>query len=330
VNFTPNKTTYSLVFIIIALVVGFFAHWLFFDKTSPVFQNCKSRYQFINPEPGCEVSEEEDIQNISSSMAIVNGIINKNIIGKNATQVSVFFRDLITRRWFGINENDNYKPGSLLKLPLLISYFKFQEVDNTAFDKEIVYIGNNESRDLEDIKSGLPLENKKKYTVRELIEKMIIDSDNDSAVLLFDKLEQGFIGQVYVDLGIYIVTKNNIVRDYLSAKTYGSMFRPLYNASYLTREDSDKALKLLSQTTFKEGLVAGVPADTKVAHKFGETTEKDPNNGAVLNRTLHDCGIIYAPGHPYVLCIMTKGRDFSDLKKIIKDISEAVYKVITN
>jgi len=40
---------------------------------------------------------------------------------------------------------------------------------------------------------------------------------------------------------------------------------------------------------------------------------------------LHDCGIVYYPQRPYVICVMTKGRDLDVLKNVIKGISEIVY-----
>ena len=45
-------------------------------------------------------------------------------------------------------------------------------------------------------------------------------------------------------------------------------------------------------------------------------------------KQLHDCGIIYSPTNTYVLCIMTKGTNFTDLANTIKNISSMVYSYI--
>jgi hypothetical protein len=42
-------------------------------------------------------------------------------------------------------------------------------------------------------------------------------------------------------------------------------------------------------------------------------------------RQLHDCGIVYAPGKPYLICIMTRGSDFKRLSPVIAQISKQVY-----
>jgi hypothetical protein len=67
--------------------------------------------------------------------------------------------------------------------------------------------------------------------------------------------------------------------------------------------------------------VAGVPSGTVVAHKFGERVLPSKNV-----KQLHDCGIVYYPQFPYVLCVMTRGNDFVTLQQAIKGVSDIVYR----
>ena len=105
----------------------------------------------------------------------------------------------------------------------------------------------------------------------------------------------------------------------MTTAEYAKIFINLHNAEYLTKDKSNYALLLLSQTTFYEGIVHGVPITIKVAHKFGERE-------TMYSQQLHDCGIVYYPEHPYVLCIMTNGKDTKTLSKVISGISETVYR----
>lgn len=110
----------------------------------------------------------------------------------------------------------------------------------------------------------------------------------------------------------------------IEVKQYSSIFLQLYNSSFFdTKESSEQALELLSQSTFDKGLVAGVPKGTVVAHKFGERS--DFTDGI---RQLHDCGIVYFPGSPYLLCVMTRGRDMNMLAQTISSISKMVYQEV--
>jgi beta-lactamase class A len=88
---------------------------------------------------------------------------------------------------------------------------------------------------------------------------------------------------------------------------------------------SEKALSILSLSQYFQGLVAGVPNNIKIAHKFGE--RKFNNTGETQ---LHDCGIIYAPKTPYLLCVMTKtNNNIDSASNVIKKISQTVYQKIT-
>ena len=90
---------------------------------------------------------------------------------------------------------------------------------------------------------------------------------------------------------------------------------------------SETTLGILSNTTFTGGIVAGVPSNVVVAHKYGERSIEQEINGTffVKERQLHDCGIVYADKNPYILCVMTKGQDFAKQQHFIADLSEYIY-----
>jgi len=146
---------------------------------------------------------------------------------------------------------------------------------------------------------------------------MIINSDNDALAMLDDSFWDNESNKVQKDLGVE-VSDGNSTDDFITVKGYASLFRILFNASYLSRDNSEKALKMLSGVEFKKGIVAGVPPEIVVSHKYGERQLCDISQ-------LHDCGIVYYPNHPYLLCIMTRGSDYNKLASVIKDISKTIY-----
>jgi beta-lactamase class A len=110
-----------------------------------------------------------------------------------------------------------------------------------------------------------------------------------------------------------------------SPREYSVLYRALYNGTYLSRHLSEEALELLSNSTFRSGLVAGVPPEIPVAHKFGVRDAADnPLEGSAYEE-LHDCGIVYYPDHPYFLCIMTRGENFADLEAVIAGLSKTTW-----
>jgi len=98
----------------------------------------------------------------------------------------------------------------------------------------------------------------------------------------------------------------------------GKFFRVLYNGTYLNNQSSEFALQLLSQSDFNQGIVAGLDRPMVVAHKFGER---------ILGNTaqLHEYGIVYLDGQPYLLGVMSSGSNLKDLSEVIATISQRAY-----
>jgi beta-lactamase class A len=127
--------------------------------------------------------------------------------------------------------------------------------------------------------------------------------------------------KTFSDLGVDVPNAQK-PEDFMSVKQYASFFRILFNATYLNKDYSEKALSLLTKTEFTQGIVSGVPKTVSVSHKFGETRY---NN--LLQ--LHDCGIVYFPKKPYLLCIMTRGDNANDLTHVISHLSQSVYEQVS-
>ena len=150
---------------------------------------------------------------------------------------------------------------------------------------------------------------------------MITYSDNQALLLLFDRLPSKYQEELFKLVGIdaKLITDPTAT---LSVRRYSIFFRILFNASFLSRTHSEYALKLLTETTFSNGLRAGVPDFIPVAHKFGERKTEDNF------QQFHDCGVVYYPEHPYMLCIMTRGAEAEVLITAIEDVSRFVYQKI--
>ncbi len=148
---------------------------------------------------------------------------------------------------------------------------------------------------------------------------MIAFSDNEAKNLILENLDNETLDNAYLNLGIEVPGLRT-PDDFMSVKEYAAFFRILYNATYLNKQMSEKALEILSKSTYSKGLDAGVPPGIMVAHKFGERGFADSQV-----KQLHDCGIIYKKGNPYILCVMTRGGDFDELAKVISGVSSLVY-----
>ena len=224
----------------------------------------------------------------------------------NATDVSVYFQEYPTGRWVGIDQDHRYDPASLLKIVLMIAYLKDDELYPGSLEKSYRF-----TPVLQQLNSSIPfatttlLSVGKEYKAEELIRLMIIDSDNGAKDVLLDNANQTTLEQVYKDLKIPAPADDGPAYT-ISPKEYSLFFRILYNATYLNRVTSEKAMSILTKAKYSDGIMGGVPASTTVAHKFGEHVNTTPD-GSVASVELHDCGIVYGPNLPYFLCVMTSG-----------------------
>ena len=255
----------------------------------------------------------------------VKKYVNQKTKDGAASSVSVYFKNLTTGSWTGVNENVHYAPASLMKVPILLAVLKQAESNPDLLNKKIYYDGNTDMNGNEYYKPQKTILPNHSYSVDDLLKYMIAYSDNNATVLLLSITPKIALTEIFTDLGLPIPDDNTTgAVDYLSDKLYSRLFRVLYNSTYLNEKYSEKALQILTTPDFDNGIVAKLPKDLKVANKFGERTIYNPN-GSVEYRELHDCGLVYLEKSPYLLCIMTKGNDFKKLETIIQDISKIIY-----
>ncbi len=258
----------------------------------------------------------------------VNALIENTLKSGDAVAVSVYFRDLNNGNWFGIREHDKFSPKSLLKVPLMIAYFKWAESNPLVLRKTLTIPGNGQETGQRQSDQGEKLEPGKAYTVNDLIFRMIAHDDADAYALLYANLPPSRLEKIFNDL--YVEYDPNKQEDSLSLNAFASFFRVLYNASFLTEDMSEKALRYLSKSSFRRGMVAGIPPNIDIASKHGERRVSDVTaggDGKELSQ-LHEFGIIYHPNRPFLLGVMVRGEDFDKLTKIVRDITRLVYEEV--
>jgi beta-lactamase class A len=320
----------SFLFLAVGALASYFVVKTYFDKeiesssSSPVpTPNCPAvpvrlnGYQYIKPllfvdEP-CPSPRFEPLKNQLAS--IISSYKNSG----TAQSVSLYVRNLNNGEWMGIAEDEKYLPGSLLKVPELITFMKMRENNPSLFEKKIDY-----SQPLILPKRAFhiskTLEPGKIYSIKDLLYYMIAYSDNEATYLLNKLMDNTAFKKVFTDLGMPDpdLTKNDIP---ISAKEYSLFMRALYNATYLTISDSEFSTELLSHSDFKDGLMSGLPEGLKVAHKFGEA-------GGPGFFNFSESGIIYLNNSPYLITIMTKGPTLENLPPIVSSISQKVFEVM--
>lgn len=322
-----KKNHLFLIPILVLLIVGVFILGRYSNSLS-IGKYTESRnqgdYKFINPLLECESANFSQNAALEALRTQLNKKVDQLENSHQLSFASIYIRDLNNGPWLGINEKENFSPASLVKVPLMMAYFKYAE-KNPEILKESILIDNSILGGGQSILPEVTLTPNQSYTVEELINRMIIYSDNQAYEILERHIDNKLIVKTYTDLGIDISQAYNDPNgNIISVKYYAAFFRILFNASYLDKDMSEKALSLLSQVKYTDGLIKGVNnPNIVISHKFGERTYEDTGE-----KQLHDCGIIYIPQKPYLVCIMTRGDDFSKLSSSIIDISKLIYQSI--
>lgn len=317
VNHSPEKQKIFYLLILLG-VVFWLTVWFFFGKSW--MKQIVSGFLYTNPVLDYDISSSiMDNKNVNLEQDLQEYLEVKKWKNKT-THISVYFRNLNNWNRFGINEKEEFSPASLMKLPLLISYYKLVEENPNILRQKLLYTPDPYEQEItQNIKPEKTLEPYQNYDVKDLLDRMILYSDNKSSILLENSIDFELYKKSFTDIGIdFPEFKDGVFENNINIVEYASFFRILYNASYLNRSDSEYILDLLSNTTFARWLTRWVPDNIVVSHKFWER---------VINgeKQLHDCWIVYYPNHPYILCVMTRGRDWEVLKNIITDVSKKIY-----
>ncbi len=324
--FWTRSNTFLVVLVGAGFCAGMLVGWLWWGLSSAKSIDgnplrIKSQFHFISPLLVCGLDNNEILAEYTPLESKLKTIISLQEASHKASAVSVYVQNLNTGRWTGINEDELYAPASLAKVALLVAYLKTAEQNPPLLDKQILYRGPSKSASNEE--DFPPMTIGKSYSIRDLLYRLVAYSDNNAKDYLHALLNQNTFNNVFTDLSLPAPALADI-GDSMSVKSYSLFFRTLYNATYLNQPMSELALQLLSETKFDSGLLAGLPASTTVAHKFGHRHFETPQPGGITDE-LHDCGIVYIPEHPYFVCVMTKGWNIADLESTIQRISKSAY-----
>lgn len=213
-----------------------------------------------------------------------------SLVAPYSSTFGFYFEYLPTGVSIGVNGSTAFSPQSLIKVPIVMAYYHFQERTGLT-DDSVVTLKASQI----DSRFGHLWEKGVGYQIKmsDVVNLALTQSDNTAANVLADYVPLEDYKTIYEGLDIDFPDKNPDLK--LSAKQYSSILKSLYFSSLLTKDDSEEILNLLTQSAFNDKLGAGVPTNIPVAHKIG----------SLDNSLFQDCGIVYVPRRPYILCMIS-------------------------
>ena len=233
-----------------------------------------------------------------------------------ASRVSVAYRHLATGAEAFVAPDEVYHAASTVKVGVMCEVFRQASQGRFAMDDRVpvfngftsIYDGSSfHLAAKDDADPGLYEFVGQAVPIRELVRRMIVRSSNLATNVLLTHVSAASAHQFMIDLGAPSVVIRRGVEDgpaYRNGLNNATTARGL--ADLLTRvarhevvssTASQEMLDILAGQELNEGIPAGLPTGTVVAHKTGW-------NGPVY----HDAGIVFpTSGDPFVLVVLTEG-----------------------
>lgn len=261
--------------------------------------------------------------------------VEKRATAAGAEKVGVALYDLETRQSFLLNEQESFHAASTMKLPVMMEVFRRAQAKklNLAEPLEVknrffsIVDGSEYRLRREDDSDEEPYNRLgQRMSILELTQHMIQWSSNLATNLLIEKVTAEKVTELAHGLG---ATNTQVKRGVEDGKAFRAginntttaydlmvLLRALAERKFANGRACEQMIDILAGQHFNDGIPAGLPRGTRVAHKTGSITKHS-----------HDAAIVYAPGRkPYVLVVLTRGIEKEkDSDKLIASISQAVY-----
>ncbi len=243
-----------------------------------------------------------------------------------------------TKQSFLLNERESFHAASTMKLPVMMEVFRRAkdkklnlleplEVKNRFFS---IVDGSEYRLRREDDSDEEPYNRVgQTMTVLELVTHMIQWSSNLATNLLIEKVTADKVTELAHGLG---ATDMQIRRGVEDTKAFQAkinntttaydlmvLLRAIAERKFANGKACDQMIEILAGQRFNDGIPAGLPRDTRVAHKTGSITKHN-----------HDAAIVFAPGRrAYVLVVLTRGIEKEkDSDKLIAAIARTVHQTL--
>ena len=209
-------------------------------------------------------------------------------------KASVVVHNLADGRYAASGESEIYYAASTFKAAVLLEAYRQRDAGSLDFAKIVTVEEKYAVNDLGTLEY-LEIKVGDQITISDAVRGMIVVSDTSLATLLIDQLGSNNVDAALRSIGATVMTIND--RDLpTTALDLAQLMTAIAAGQGVTPASRDEMLSLLAQEWFREGVVAGVPEGTTLAHKSGR-----------FDAATHDAAVVWGPGGPYVITVLTDG-----------------------
>lgn len=254
--------------------------------------------------------------------------------------VEVALYDFATGQARLIRADEPIHPASTMKIPVMIEAYRRAEAGELRLDDELEVVNSFASLvdggpyaldPADDSEPTLYGRVGGKATVRELVFLMVTESSNLATNILIERLGAGSVTDLMAKLGapdlkvLRGVEDGKAFRAGLSnvgtARGTMTILRRLAEGTAVSKSADAAMMDVLRAQKFNDGIPAGLPEGTPVAHKTGSFTN-----------VYHDAAVVEPPGRaPFVLVVMTRGLGPQPVARALAaDVARIAYRHVRN
>jgi len=265
--------------------------------------------------------------------------LEQRIAATPGAMVGVYYKSLKTGELVTIAPDSSFHAASTMKVPVMIEFFRQVERGGLLEQQPVLLINQFASivdgspfsvAPIDDSDSTMYLRIGTRVPARELVERMIVRSSNlaTNAVI-------ALVGAQHADSTAHALGAQHMrvlrgvedgkafqqgLNNTTTARDLGMLLEAIEQRRAASARSCSEMLAILGRQEFNDEIPAGLPPDTRVAHKTGQITG-----------VLHDAAIVYLPGRsPYVLVVLTRNiPDARVARTLIADLSRVVYEHVT-
>lgn len=242
--------------------------------------------------------------------------------GRFSGNVGYVIKDFSSGQTAAINDDEAFPSASLIKFPILCAAFQAVEEHRFALSAPVSLL-RKDRRGGSGILKFAPVG--QVFTNRELLEAMIVHSDNTATELLVRQLGIEYLQDTFLKLGLrdtvitpqgFNLTSRHVSGDNMtSARDMAYLLEKIYKRELVSASASEEMLTILKHQKLRDRLPRYLPSGWEIAHKTG-----------LLRKACHDVGIVFSPKGDYMICVLTsEQRTYKNAKQLIASIARITY-----
>lgn len=201
----------------------------------------------------------------------------------------VYVYETDTGESFGINQDVAFEGASTIKIPILMLLYAGIDAGTVSGEETMVY----QWGDYEDGTGSIQQEPVgTEWTIRELAEKMMQESDNIAKNMLFRRLGLYAVEEYAIANG---ADDFDLIYNRVTPRDMGALLKAILEYEVAGPELTGDMLGLMTGTDHELRIPRYLDG-VMVAHKIG-----------TLGDSVNDAGIIFAGDSPFVLCVYSEG-----------------------